>query len=340
MPAAMAPPELRRDPLSRRWVIMASERAQRPKDYAPHPLEGPPSFDPFAEGNEDKTPPEVAAYRQPGTLPNQPGWTTRVVPNKYPALQVEGNLHKEGLGIYDRMEGIGAHEIIIETPDCAPSFSHLPPGRIADILWMYRDRLLDLQKDRRIKHATIFKNVGRDAGATLYHTHSQLIATPVVPVVIEQKLKACEEYQQFRGRCLFEDLLRQEEEDGSRIVADGDHFVAFCPYASRFPFETWIVPRVSVSHFESSPRPLLDEMARILKNVLLRLETGLERPAYNFMLFTAPFGLAPTDAFRWHLEIIPRLTNVAGFEWGTGFYINPVPPEEAAPFLRGVSVPP
>ena len=331
-------PELRKDPISQRWVIIASERAKHPSDFLPETPCAPPSFDPFAEGNEDKTPPEIAAYRDPGSAPNKPGWRVRVVPNKFPALQIEGSLESHGDGIYDRMRGIGAHEVIIESPRCVRSLTSLSDGHIQEVLWMYRDRLLDLQRDKRLKYGMLFKNVGPNAGATLFHTHSQLIVTPIVPRTIHLKMLACEEYFKFRGRCLVCDMLTQEHDQQVRVVLDTGQFLAFAPYAPRFPFETWIMPKHHGSHFEHLDRPHMEELAFTLKRTLLKIEKGLGDPPYNYMLFTAPFHTLPSEHYHWHLEIIPRLTPVAGFEWGTGFYINPVPPEDAAEFLRNVKL--
>lgn len=331
-------PDLRKDPVSQRWVIIAQERAKRPSDFVHEPMGEAPGFDPFAEGNEDKTPPEIAAYRDRGSAPNKPGWRVRVVPNKFPALQVEGHLNKRGDGLYDIMHGLGAHEVIIETPQSVPSFTGLPDAHVLDILWMYRDRLLDLQRDMRMKYGLVFKNVGASAGATLYHTHSQLICTPIVPSIMAIKTQSCEAYYKFHERCLLCDMVAQELSQKARVVADSGSFLAFAPFAPRFPFETWIVPKPHSSHFETLGRVAMEELAFVLKRVLLKIEKGLEQPPYNYMLFTSPFHTGPSEHFHWHLEITPRLTPVAGFEWGTGFYINPVPPEDAAEFLRGVKV--
>jgi len=331
-------PELRKDPLSQRWVIIASERAKRPSDFVPEGPPPAPSFDPFAEGNEDKTPPEISAIRTNGSQPNQPGWSVRVVPNKFPALQIEGLLNKRGDGLYDRMHGIGAHEIIIETPKTLNTFTSLGDAHVTDILWMYRDRLLDLQRDGRFKSAIVFKNVGQAAGATLYHTHSQLIATPVVPLHFQMKSAACRQYFDFRGRCLLCDMATQEQEQNTRVVLDSGQFLAFAPYAPRFPFETWIIPKFHSSHYEHHDRGVYEELAFILKRALLKIEKGLNKPPYNYMLYTAPFHTPPNEHHHWHMEITPRLTPVAGFEWGTGFYINPVPPEDAAEYLRNVKL--
>ncbi|HEY3325152.1 MAG TPA: HIT domain-containing protein [Planctomycetota bacterium] len=332
------PSQLRKDPLSTRWVIIAADRAKRPSDFDFEPETAPPGFDPFLAGNEDKTPPEIAAFRQPGTQPNKPGWRVRVVPNKFPALQVEGSLNKRGDGIYDLMQGLGAHEVIIDTPLSARSISELPEPQVQDVLWMYRDRLVDLRRDKRLKYGMVFKNVGRAAGATLYHSHSQLIVTPIVPLAVRQKLESCEAFYEYRGRCLLCDMVAQEMEQKSRVILDGGLFLVFQPYAPRTPFETWIVPKLHESHYETLAPQWCEELALVLKRTLARIEKGLGSVAYNYMVFTAPFDSAPLPHFHWHIEILPRLTKTAGFEWGTGFHINPVPPEDAAEFLRSVKL--
>ena len=334
----MIPSELRKDPLSQRWVIIAAERAKRPTDFEGDAWGEPPAFDPFAPGNEDKTPPEIASYRKAGTQPNKPGWRVRVVPNKYPALQIEGGLDKRGEGIYDSMKGVGAHEVIIDTPENAPSFTGSSDEHVQDILWMYRDRLVDLSRDKRLKYGMLFKNVGRAAGATVYHSHSQLIVTPIVPHHVDEKLIACKKFYEYRGRCLLCDIGLQELEQKTRQVLDSGQFLAFEPYAARTPFETWIVPKNHASHFETLTQPLCEELAYILKRTMAKIEKGLKNAAYNYMIFTAPFDAGDVPHFHWHIEIIPRLTRQAGFEWGTGFYINPVPPEDAAEFLRSVKI--
>ena len=330
------PSELRKDPLSQRWVIIAAERAKRLSDFELEPSPEVPQFDPFAPGNEDKTPPEITAFRKPGTPPNSTGWRVRVMPNKFPVLGIEGRLSPRGDGIYDHMQGIGAHEVIVDTPKCVRSITALTDPEVQDVIWMYRDRLNDLRKDTRLKYGMIFKNVGAAAGATVYHSHSQLIVTPIVPRAVTQKMESCEEFFQYRGRCLVCDMVAQEIEQGARVVLDTEYFVAFEPYAPRTPFETWIVPKNHESHFEDLRHPECEDLAFTLRRTLALLEKGLGAIAYNYMFFTSPFGCGPLQHFHWHIEIIPRMTRQAGFEWGTGFHINPVPPEEAADFLRSL----
>jgi UDPglucose--hexose-1-phosphate uridylyltransferase len=332
-------PELRKDPVLGRWVIISSERAKRPSDFGvcgrDEPAGGP-TFCPFCEGNESKTPPEILAYRDPESRPNGTGWRLRVVPNKYPALQIEGNLAKKGVGIYDRMNGIGAHEVVIETPTHVTSLTALSEERVQEVFLACRERLMDLRKDKRMLCGMIFKNVGEAAGASVEHTHTQIIVTPVVPRTVQQEMDGCERFYDYRGRCLFCDMIEQEHAERRRVVVEGESFLAFHPYASRFPFETWVVPRRHVSHFEEIQTAEARELAHVLRAVLQKLEKALANPPYNYMVHSTPLSMSALDHYHWHLEVIPRLTKVAGFEWGTGFYINPVPPESAAEYLREV----
>jgi UDPglucose--hexose-1-phosphate uridylyltransferase len=328
--------EIRKDPIVGRWVIMATERAERPYEYAQEVTRSASGFCPFCEGNEAATPPEILAYRPSHTGANQPGWRVRVVPNKFPALKVEGQLEKRGDGIYDHMTGVGAHEVIIESPRHEASMTQLPVENVREVLWAYRDRLMDLKRDRRLVHGMIFKNVGAQAGASLEHTHSQLIVTPVVPITVWEEMNGSLEFHDYRGRCIFCDIIHQELSSERRVVLESPGFVAVCPYASRFPFEIWILPKRHASHYESLARHSADELGTVLKNVLGRLETALDKPAYNYIIHTAPFDSGDLPHYHWHIEIFPRLTRVAGFEWGSGFYINPVLPETAAEFLRNV----
>jgi UDPglucose--hexose-1-phosphate uridylyltransferase len=334
-------PELRKDPIVGRWVIIAHERAKRPHVFKVEaPSAGASRFCPFCEGQEDKTPPEIIAYRDFGSRANGPGWRIRVIPNRFPALKIEGNLNKRGDGIYDMMAGIGAHEVIIESPNHHSSMATLSEDNIREVLWVYRDRLVDLKKDTRMVHGMLFKNVGPAGGATLEHTHSQLIVTPIVPISVWEEMTGALEFHNYRGRCIYCDMAQQELAVEKRIVLDSIHFTAFCPYASRFPFETWILPKMHASHFENIPKPGVDDLSHVLHQVLNKLESALDGPSYNYIIHTAPFDHAELPHYHWHIEVIPRLTKVAGFEWGSGFYINPVSPEDAAAFLREIEVGP
>ncbi|HMP00896.1 MAG TPA: galactose-1-phosphate uridylyltransferase [Gemmatales bacterium] len=333
-------PELRKDPIVGRWVIIATERAKRPllprPEKPPAPLAG--TLCPFCEGNEDKTPGEILAYRDRHSRANERGWRVRVVPNKFPALQVEGSLAKHGEGMYDRMNGVGAHEVIIEAPEHKESLTEIDDANVRDMLWVYRDRLVDLKRDGRLVFGMLFKNVGTAAGASLEHTHSQLIVTPVLPVSVIEEMQGARAYYGYRGRCLFCDMIHQELDSGKRLAGESTHFVALCPYASRFPFEVMILPKNHCSHFENITRAEVDDLGTFLKQVLAKIEAALDKPAYNYVVHTAPFDAAPLPEYHWHIEIIPRLTRVAGFEWGTGFYINPVPPEQATEILQETEI--
>ncbi len=287
---------------------------------------------PFCPGNEDRTPPEILAYRNDGQ------WQLRIVSNKFPALRIEGQLNRQGDGIYDKMNGIGAHEVIIETPEHKISLGELPEKRIEDLFWAFRDRVLDLKRDHRLRYVLLFKNHGEAAGASLEHTHSQLIALPVVPKRVQEEIDGGQRYFTFHERCVFCDILRQESESGARVILENDEIQAIAPYAARFPFETWIVPKRHISHFETSDGRLLQNLAWAIRATIRKLEKTLENPAYNLIVHTGPVQEAAMLHYHWHIEIIPRLVKVAGFEWGAGFYINPTPPEESAQFLRNAGI--
>jgi len=338
-------PEFRKDPIIGRWVIVATERARRPSDFVPHSVSDERSAEipcPFCEGKEDQTPPpEIFAIRSQGSKPNTPGWQVRVVPSVSPALKIEGKIERRGRGVYDVMNGIGAHEIIIETPHHIYNLADLPEEQIAASVNAYIERMTDLSKDPRFKYALLFKNYGLAAGAgRIFHAHSQLIAMPVNPIRLKDELVGSRQYFEYKERCIFCDIIRQEMDSGKRIIADVDGFIAFAPFASRFPFEICVLPMKHSADFTSLPKDKRLDFARILKVVLSKLKKALVDPPYNIILHTAPFRVPKAgywktidEDFHWHMEIMPRLTRVAGFEWGSGFYINPTPPEDAAKYL-------
>jgi len=265
----------------------------------------------------------------------------RVVPNKFPALQIEGTLDRRGEGLYDKMNGVGAHEVVIEGPEHAQDLADLPLEHLRQVLAAYRERVLDLHRDRRFRYVLIFKNHGAQAGATLEHTHTQLIATPIIPKAIMEELEGSRRYYELKERCVFCDIIQQEtgENDGRRVVATSERFLVIEPFAPRFPFETWILPRRHDDSYSSlsDPDELMD-LASILKDTLHRLNRALDRPPFNFVIHTAPVSDGELEHYHWHLEIMPKLTRVAGFEIGSGFYINPTPPEDAAQYLREIAV--
>ncbi len=336
-------PELRKDPITGRWVIISTDRAKRPTDFAREQPKMKGGFCPFCYGNETKTPPEILAYRpnpNGGSPPakDSPGWTVRVVPNKFPALGIEGNLNRQAEGMFDKMNGIGAHEVIVETPEHAKTLPGLPDKRVEDVLWAFRDRILDLKQDKRFKYILIFKNHGEAAGASLEHPHSQLIALPILPKQVVEELEGAKQYFIYKERCVFCDVIRQELDDPIRVVGENSDFVTLAPYAPRFPFETWILPKRHESAFENSSSQMYENLAKALKNLLRRAEAVLDNPAYNLVIHTSPVQDPTLDHYHWHMEFMPKLTKTAGFEWGTGFYINPTPPEEAAKFLREANI--
>jgi UDPglucose--hexose-1-phosphate uridylyltransferase len=325
--------ELRKDPIVGRWVIISTERAKRPHEFPQEPAPRREGICPLCPGSERMTPPEILAYRPDGQ-PNDPNWTLRVVSNKFPALRIEGDLGKAADGVYDRMNGIGAHEVVIESERHDVDLFDLPEKRFEDVLWAYRERLLDLKKDRRFKSVIIFKNHGSAAGASLTHSHSQLIALPVVPKRVIEEMTGCKDYYRFRDRCAFCDIIVQEMDQKSRIVEEGSEFIAFAPYAPRFPFETWIVPKRHQCAYEMIEQDQVRALSAVFRRTLRRLNLALENPPFNFIIHSAPFQEGAADYFHWHVEIMPKLTKVAGFEWGSGFYINPTPPEESAKYMR------
>lgn len=327
-------PELRKDPIGGRWVIIATERGVRPKDFTVtrRPLSA--QTCPFCPGKEASTPPEVLAFRPGGGEPNESGWNVRVIPNKFPALKIEGARDNRGVGLYDMMNGIGAHEVIIETEEHDATLADLSVAHVRDILWAYRHRLVDLAGDRRFRSGVVFKNHGAEAGASIAHAHSQLIALPIVTHTVTEEMEGAKRYYDFKERCIYCDIIDTELHERERVVFETEHAIAVTPFASRSPFETWILPRRHQDSFERGPTDCYMDIARTLRVVLRKLRTALDDPAYNFMLHTTPFHQGPQPHYHWHIEIIPMLTNVAGFEWGSGFHINPTPPEKAAEFLR------
>ncbi|TMI94039.1 MAG: galactose-1-phosphate uridylyltransferase [Bacillati bacterium ANGP1] len=333
-------PELRKDPITRRWVIVATERAARPTDFPPgEPLPAHSASCPFCEGQESRTPPEITAVRRPGSLPNTPGWEVRVVPNKYPALRIEGSTASVHDGLFETMGGVGAHEVIIETPRHDLHPATLPPGQMATAAWMYRERYRDLDRDERFKYLLLFRNHGRSAGASLTHPHTQLIALPIVPKRATEELEGAQSYFAREGRCVYCDVLRQEVAARIRVVWENGEFISFAPFAAWCPFECWLVPKRHEAAFGSLTDAQIPALAEAMQQTLGRLYRCLSDPPYNYIIHTAPYDAKVGHFYHWHIEIIPRLSQVAGFEWGSGFYINTVPPEDAARYLREVVFP-
>ncbi len=338
-------PQLRKDPIIGRWVIISLERAKRPHDFAAKREEEDFSYEcVYCAGNETATASQI--YALPAVEdPEDSSWDVRVIPNIPPLLQVEGEMGRKGKGMFDLMNGIGAHEIIVESPRHVKSFANLEEDHMARVFQVYADRTRDLERDQRIKYVLICKNHGlRAGGDNNHHVRTQLIALPVNPKRVKEELVGARRYYQFRERCIFCDMIREEIKTKVRIVAREEGFIAFTPFASRFPFEVWVLPEEHSCDYYRIRNT--QGLARVMKKVLKKLDLALQDPPYNFIIHTAPFRRMASAGFwktveydyHWHIEIMPRLTKVAGFEWGTGFYINPTPPEKAAKFLTEVEI--
>lgn len=336
-------PELRQDPITREWVVIAVERGKRPHDFqAPGEKARQECLDqqrpscPFCMGNEAKTPPEVAAYRENGTKANTAGWRVRTVPNRFAALKMEGERQRREIGDFFRMmDGVGAHEVIIETPNHCDTIGRMSDEQVEGVALMYLDRFRALKGDARFESIILFRNRGTRAGASLLHPHSQLIATPMVPGMLRRRLEMSFRYYDDHGACVYCRMVEREKEEGLRMVLENDDYVAFEPFASRVPFETWIVPKDHKSAFEDISRDQAKALGRTLNAVLGLLYRKLDDPDYNYVVRTEPLREDHSSYFHWSLHILPRLTTAAGFEMGSGMYINPMPPETAAAFLRG-----
>jgi UDPglucose--hexose-1-phosphate uridylyltransferase len=326
-------PEFRKDSTTGQCVIISTERAKRPQllndSLSPDIVSCP-----FCPGNENQTPPEVLAYREPKTEANAPGWQVRVVSNKYPAV-VAGEPRAPRSGrFYESSAALGVHEVIIEAPDHTLDIACLKEAQIAAVLCAYRDRILELKKDGRWRYVLIYKNQGGPAGATLEHCHSQLIALPTVPKKVVEEIDGAHGYFDSTGRCPYCDIVQQERSERKRWVSESDHFIVLCPYASRFPYEIWILPKFHSPCFESIGSNECGELAGCLKETLIRLNRRLTNPSLNYIIHSTPLDGSAADYYDWHLEILPKVTQVAGFEWGSGSFINPVAPENAARLLR------
>ncbi len=328
--------ELRRDPIVGRWVIVDTDHLGSPNDfqYEQHIPKG--GVCPFCYGSESMTPPEIECFREPGTASNTPGWQVRVVANKFPALQIEGDLDRRPLGLYDMSNGIGAHEVVIESPYHAKDIPDLLPQEIESYIRMCCRRAIDLAKDKRFKYLMFFRNYGSAAGASLEHAHTQIVALPMVPKNVVEEITGAKSYFDYRERCIFCDIIRQEVQEKERIVLENKFFLSFCPFVSRFSFEIWIIPKKHSGYFRSMSDDEIKALAVILKETIAKVKNIFPNLSYNYILHIAPInGDTDVEYYHWHIEFMPKLTQVAGFEWGTGFYIDPIAPELAAKHLKG-----
>jgi UDPglucose--hexose-1-phosphate uridylyltransferase len=330
-------PELRKDPIIGRWVIIATERAKRPSAFATANLKFEDKEEcPFCPGNEIHTPNEILAYREVGAAPNSPGWWIRVIPNDHPVLNAFATLDRAGDGVYDFATGVGHHEVIIETPEHNLTFGQIPQRQIEEILWSYRDRFLGLKKDRKVKHVLIFRNYGHGTGGLNRHPHSELIGLPIVPKTILEEIRGSRNYFKYKERCVYCDIIREEQRVHERLIQRTQHFISIAPFASRFPFETWILPTRHNSSFEDIEQEEIKELAKVFRDTMIKIEKVLNNPPCTFILHSSPFAQRNIPEYHWHIEIMPIVVHIAGFEWGSGFYINPMPPEKAVKEMQKV----
>lgn len=326
-------PEIRKDPVFGRWVIIASGRRGRPNEFtnAGDPVN--PYHCPFCPGYEEETPPTV--YSLPSLDPKSPAkWRLRVVMNKFPALVESVADDHIPDGMYDRMEGMGIHEVVIESPDHNHQLEDMTVEEAADVFKAFIVRINEIKKDPRVEYAMVFKNYGKNAGASLAHPHSQIIAMPMAPIRVVQEIEGAQNYHEENGACVFCDIVGQESEFKKRVVGENSDFLAVTPYASRFSFETWIIPKAHESHFENISADSAAGLADITGTVLKKLRVTMEDLSYNLIIHTMPVKEPGVPYYHWHIEIMPKLSQVAGFEWGTGFYINTVSPEDAASMMN------
>ena len=334
-------PQLRKDPIIGRWVIISTERAKRPKDFKRSESMPAEKKCPFCAGNEQMTPSEIFAIRDSGN-PNDPNWRVRVIPSIKPFLKSNEQLWKKGRGPYDIINAVGSHEVVVETPQHIANMADLEESNIKDVIYSYCVRTKELEKNENVKYVLIFKNYGWLAGGgRVKHSRSQIIATPVNLKRVKEELEGAKSYYDYHERCVFCDMIRQEIKDKERLVYNEDGIVAIVPFAPRFPFEVWVLPKEHKPDFCNIDDTLTTSLAKAMKKILSALKKILNDPPYNYVIHTAPFrrpypGYWSTidEDYHWHIEITPRLTQVAGFEWGAGFYICPTLPEEAAKYLR------
>jgi UDPglucose--hexose-1-phosphate uridylyltransferase len=331
--------ELRKDPLLGRWVAVLNH-PKAPRDYIIHQEPDGEIGCIFCAGRERETSPAIMTLEQ--GIPGK-GWATRVVPNVAPVFQVEGELGRRGEGMYDKMNGIGANEIIIESPEHSLRPEDMGIEQMIKVIRTYKERMIDLEKDPRLRYTLIYKNSGKDAGAILSHPLSHLASTPVIPKRVKEELDGAKEYFAYKERCIFCDIIREEIRAGSRVILETTHFISFCPYASKFPFESWIVPKRHRCAFQDIDMEEIEDLALVISSVLKKLRASFKGLSFNYFIHSAPNRIPRKDHwhtlgddFHWHIEIMPRLLRTSGFEWGSGFYILPTSPEQASKYLREV----
>ena len=325
--------ELRREPVTRMWVVVTNDHPKGPSDYLPFKPPYQPQETkgecPFCPGNEGTTPKETFSLSREGG-----GWSVRVIPNKFPFFHIEGEFDRRPEGMYDVMDAIGAHEIVVEAPEHKQSYAFMETPQIEKILFAYRERLMDLEKDRRFQQFLILKNY---PGVFNRHPHSHILAMPVIPRRIDEEVWGTLDYYQRKERCIFCDIIKEEILMKKRVVLETVHFLVFSPFASRYPFETWIVPKKHSPDFHHIDEEEMEDLSVAIQSLSIRFYKLLSDPPYSFTFHTSPVqGRFHRSEYHWHIETRLRIGLREGFEWGTGFFVNPTPPEDAAAYLRKV----
>ncbi len=327
--------EIRQDPTTKEWVIIATERRKRPSDFV-HQAESNPkpafvSSCPFCRGNESQTPAEILSFKDSDTG----SWRVRVIGNKFPAVAPDSSTARQmEQDWFLKMNGLGVHEVVVESPRHDLTLALMSDAQVEEVLSAHWQRYRELARTPYIKSLIIYKNHGHNAGTTLDHPHSQIVGTAIVPRHLRAEYEIAISYYDDQGSCLYSDLTDRELAAGTRILTQDQRYVVFHPFASRRPFETWIIPRAKQASFGEASEDDIYHLARVLRTSLLKLYRGLDNPDYNLVINSAPVGEEHTDYYQWHLRIIPRIVQPAGFEVGSGIYINPALPEETAKFIR------
>ena len=325
--------ELRREPVTRMWVVVTNDHPKGPSDYLPFKPPYQPQETkggcPFCPGNEGTTPKETFSLSREGG-----GWSVRVIPNKFPFFHIEGEFDRRPEGMYDVMDAIGAHEIVVEAPEHKQSYAFMETPQIQKILFAYRERLMDLEKDRRFQQFLILKNY---PGVFNRHPHSHILAMPVIPRRIDEEVWGTLDYYQRKERCIFCDIIKEEILMKKRVVLETVHFLVFSPFASRYPFETWIVPKKHSPDFHHIDEEEMEDLSVAIQSLSIRFYKLLSDPPYSLAFHTSPIqSRFHRSEYHWHIETRLRIGLREGFEWGTGFFVNPTPPEDAAAYLRKV----
>ena len=333
-------PEYRKDIILDEWVIIATERAKRPENFKDDLVKvekKSTGICPFDKGNESMTPPEILRMDKEGEIvPESNGdWQIRVVPNKFPALIPDAPPVSRHYGVYMTMDGFGLHEVVIHSPEHITHLSSLETYQLKMIIEVYIRRLQDIKQDKRIESVILMLNQGKEAGASLEHSHSQIFALPLIPPVIQKELHGTGRYFKQHNRCPVCDLIRFEKGESKRIVYENEHFMIIQPFASRNPFETWIVPKLHYPNFEDITEKEVESFAHCLKMLVDFFYNTLNDPPFNYYIHTGPLNTAGISGhYHWNFELIPKLSIKAGFEIATGIDINVTTPEYTAEFMK------